>query len=92
MLWRSNTWSRRDKMLGTIVVPGGLMLPAYIASVGSGAKSCAGSGGPTVPTIVSCHGGGSFLAGGVAIVILVFLTLVQLASSGRLYWAGRLRT
>lgn len=29
LLWSSKVWSKRDKLLGTLIVPGGLVLPAY---------------------------------------------------------------
>jgi hypothetical protein len=30
LLWRSATWSSREKLLGTFVVPGGLLLPLFV--------------------------------------------------------------
>jgi hypothetical protein len=30
LLWSSRVWSDRDKLLGTLIVPGGLLLPAYL--------------------------------------------------------------
>jgi hypothetical protein len=30
LLWSSKVWSDRDKLLGTLIVPGGLLLPAYL--------------------------------------------------------------
>jgi formate hydrogenlyase subunit 3/multisubunit Na+/H+ antiporter MnhD subunit len=29
LLWRSRAWSRRDKLLGTLVIPGGLAVVEY---------------------------------------------------------------
>jgi len=44
LLWASNAWNTRDKLIGTLVVPGGLALPLFLAfSVGggsSGGKTC----------------------------------------------------
>ncbi len=31
LLWRSRAWSVRDKLLGTLVVPGGLAFVIYVA-------------------------------------------------------------
>jgi hypothetical protein len=30
LLWSSRVWSNRDKLLGTLIVPGGLLLPASL--------------------------------------------------------------
>ena len=30
LLWSSRVWSDRDKLLGTLIVPGGLLLPSYL--------------------------------------------------------------
>ncbi|CAL9661043.1 hypothetical protein SUDANB105_07012 [Streptomyces sp. enrichment culture] len=32
LLWTSDTWRLRDKVLGTVVIPGGLALPIYLTS------------------------------------------------------------
>lgn len=29
LLWSSNAWNRRDKLIGTLVIPGGLALPVF---------------------------------------------------------------
>lgn len=34
LLWLSNTWTIRDKLIGTLIVPGGLALPVLLAIVG----------------------------------------------------------
>jgi hypothetical protein len=31
LLWGSDLWSRREKLLGTLVVPSGLLLPIFAA-------------------------------------------------------------
>src|SRR6266699_1576158 len=33
MLWLSNIWTIRDKLIGTLIVPGGLALPVLLAIV-----------------------------------------------------------
>jgi uncharacterized membrane protein len=48
LLWSSNLWTRRDKLLGTLVIPGGLatgMLFFLIQSAVGGGQVC-GSSGP----------------------------------------------
>ena len=35
LLWASTTWTTRDKVIGTLVVPGGLALPVLLTMTGS---------------------------------------------------------
>lgn len=51
LLWSSNLWTRRDKLIGTLVVPGGLatgMLAMSITLAGVGGQVCS-VGGPRHP-------------------------------------------
>ena len=48
LLWLSDVWTLRDKLLGTLVVPGGLALPAYLAlgfGLSSSTTDCVGQVG-----------------------------------------------
>jgi hypothetical protein len=43
LLWRSDRWTRLDKVIGTLVVPGGLLLPLWVLgyySLGAGWGAC----------------------------------------------------
>jgi hypothetical protein len=40
LLWVSDAWTTRDKLLGTFVVPGGLALPFYLAFTGVSGGHC----------------------------------------------------
>ena len=42
-LWTSETWSTGEKLLGTLLVPGGLALPLFLLTVGTSANSCGGT-------------------------------------------------
>ena len=43
LLWISRAWTVREKLIGTLVVPGGLLLPIYILHTsGMSSASCAG--------------------------------------------------
>jgi uncharacterized membrane protein len=43
LLWTSRAWTTREKLVGTLVVPGGLLLPIYILHTsGVSSASCAG--------------------------------------------------
>jgi hypothetical protein len=46
-LWVSDAWTRGEKLLGTLVVPGGLLLPLLLLTLGFSA-----SGGSNVLVIV----------------------------------------
>ena len=58
LLWLSRVWTRRDKLIGTLVVPGGLLLPVLLllgrvapggtsgaCLVANARQSCAAGGG-----------------------------------------------
>jgi hypothetical protein len=86
LLWTSNVWTARDKLIGTLVVPGGLALPLgfLVVGVGSG-TSCTGRIGPGGKVVAqACTGGhsGSHVLGLVALVVLLlapFATTVYLS-------------
>jgi hypothetical protein len=45
LLWSSRVWSTKEKVIGTLVVPGGLaLLPFLILAFGAGLKTCLGDG------------------------------------------------
>ena len=48
MLWMSDTWGRRDKLLGTFVLPGGLVSLGVLLTRPMGSETCASSGGPAL--------------------------------------------
>jgi hypothetical protein len=46
LLWVSDAWNTRDKVIGTLVVPGGLLLPlglGFVAGVAFGCETAVGS-------------------------------------------------
>jgi uncharacterized membrane protein len=70
LLWISETWSTGEKVLGTLLVPGGLALPLFLLTVGTSANSCGGDvGGP-----ITCTGGNG--TGSVAVAVLVIALFV----------------
>ena len=90
LLWASDVWTSRDKIIGTLVLPGGLVLPLYLA-VGVGySRSCVTSGRIGGPTVTTCSGGPSTLAHVGLIVLFVVLLLAPFAST--LYLARRMRS
>jgi uncharacterized membrane protein len=69
LLWISETWTTKEKLIGTVVVPGGLALPLFLATFGAYAETCSGPpGGP-----LTCSGGPSIAAqilGGLVVIVL----------------------
>lgn len=76
MLWTSNAWTTRDKVLGTLVVPGGLLTTFAFGGQGmiQPAQTCVSTGsgsGPGETSQTVCHGGSS--ATGQLVLFLVLL-------------------
>ena len=75
LLWSSATWRLRDKLLATLVVPGGLLFPVLLLGMGGAATACTGSGGPGLPTVTHCttHGFVLPLPLGIAVLLVTVL-------------------
>lgn len=58
-LWSSRTWTRGEKALATLVVPGGvaLSLPLLVFSLATRTADCTKSGGPGRQTVTLCARG-----------------------------------
>ena len=84
LLWSSGRWTTRDKLIGTLVVPGGYFGAAYALIATSSSRSCFGSGGH-----ITCVGGPSTPVRIVEIAAVVFAVVGPLASA--LYLARRAR-
>ncbi|MGC8626782.1 MAG: HAAS signaling domain-containing protein [Acidimicrobiales bacterium] len=58
LLWTSSTWTKRDKVLGTAVVPGGFLLPAllFLSKKSTPTTTCAPSA-PVLTLPISGHSG-----------------------------------
>jgi hypothetical protein len=81
LLWSAGVWTRAEKLIGTLVVPGGLGLPAFLLVVAPGSiREC-----ETVNGSESCSGGWSTL-GEVAWFALVAIEVASLV-----YLAMRMR-
>jgi len=83
LLWASSAWNVREKLIGTLVVPGGLMLPVYGLLVVS-IESCSSYQRGSV-TVSHCTGGASsggqvaLAAAGIVLLIAPIVTAVFLA-------------
>jgi hypothetical protein len=83
LLWTSRAWTTRDKLIGTLVVPGGLatsLLPLWVAlqTVGGACTSEAAGG--------RCSGGTSSATG---ILVAVAAVAVALAPIATAFYLGR---
>jgi uncharacterized membrane protein len=86
-LWVSDAWTARDKVIGTIVIPGGLFVPFFLlvfVGSSSGSTCIGGSAGQT-----SCTGGSGTSIW--PIVLLGLLVLAPLVSDAYLLWRLRRR-
>jgi len=75
LLWSSTTWRLRDKVVATLLVPGGLATSAVLGAIGvgtTGAASCPTQvgGGPHLGTCAAQTTGGLPAAAGIVIVIV----------------------
>jgi hypothetical protein len=94
LLWLSNVWTTRDKLIGTLVVPGGLVLPLLLmgVAINDGGTACTTvlNTSTTPVTTATSHctstGGSSHIlwfAVLVALVVAPILSAVYLARRSR---------
>lgn len=75
LLWSSPRWTRRDKLLGTFVVPGGLAPLLLVMGMSSSGQSCTGYG--DAPPVCTQEGHGlSSWGAAIAVTLLVVLPLL----------------
>jgi hypothetical protein len=86
LLWTSAVWTAREKLIGTLVVPGGLLLPLLLVTVaGTSSELCSSyNGGPE-----TCTGGPSLAWKIFAITLLIAAVTGPFATT--VYLARRLR-
>ncbi|MGN6867244.1 MAG: HAAS signaling domain-containing protein [Solirubrobacteraceae bacterium] len=85
LLWSSRAWNTRDKLIGTLIVPGGLATVLPLTLLTGSVQTCSSfNGGPP-----HCTGGPSPLHQTLSVVLLVFLVLGPICSS--VYLARRAR-
>jgi Protein of unknown function (DUF1700) len=87
LLWSSRVWTVRDKVIGTLLVPGGLATALALTLAAGSAQECGGStelGPGGVPiTHTTCGGGGTSAW---LIALTVFLWVAPLVSAAYLAW------
>jgi hypothetical protein len=76
-LWSSPTWTRNEKMLATLVLPGGVVLPLLILlfSLTTRTSDCTSSGGPGQPVVTHCVDKWATGASSGFLILLVLMVL-----------------
>jgi uncharacterized membrane protein len=82
LLWTSAVWSIRDKVIGTLFVPGGLLVPFILGGgIVSSNESCVGTSDASGRYTEVCTGGGpSGLQHAITIAVLVLLLIAPFIS------------
>jgi hypothetical protein len=76
LLW-DRVWTLRDKLVGTLIVPGGLALPLFLGVVVLDVQECSGPGGGEL----TCTGGRSDAEAWLAVALLAFSVIAPLVTS-----------
>jgi hypothetical protein len=77
LLWASKVWTFREKVLGTLLVPGGLAdIPIIALVAASSETSCGGGGGH----VAACTSSAPPLPNLVSVPLLAILTIAALAT------------
>jgi hypothetical protein len=86
MLWTSVAWTTREKLIGTLLVPGGLATALYLPLV-LGAESCSGTvarlgGGRAITHVAgTCTGATSTLDHVLVVGLFVFLVIAPIVTA-----------
>jgi hypothetical protein len=82
LLWSSRAWTAREKLIGTLVLPGGITAVAWFGLLVAGSgQDCGTSGGPGRPTVTRCTGGPSTIHDVLVSALLALLLLAPIATS-----------
>lgn len=73
LLWASSVWTTREKIIGTLIVPGGLAAPLFFGAFAVGASSCIGPPGS------GCTGDTNVMLPQFGGIILIALGLAPIA-------------
>ena len=92
LLWSSSTWSRREKLLGTLVLPGGLLGFVVLLFLPGSATSC--TGGPSnaatgTPPVSHCTTSGFSFPPAIGILVFLVLLFAPIVTAVRLEAARR---
>jgi uncharacterized membrane protein len=80
LLWASKAWTLRDKLIGTLLVPGGLLLPAYLLLIASSSEVCSsGPAGTPSEGVTTCVQSGPAAWAVGAMIVLVVVPIASAA-------------
>jgi hypothetical protein len=77
LLWISETWTTTEKVIGTLIVPGGLALPLFLTLFTASVETC--SGAPGEP--LTCTGGPSQATQVLGTILVIVLFIAPLATT-----------
>ncbi len=79
-LWMSTVWTTREKLIGTFIVPGGLLLPLGLALTPVQVSSCSSIRGPGGTSVLDCPTDTSIVnILGIVIAVALFVTPIVVA-------------
>jgi hypothetical protein len=92
LLWASRAWTVRDKLIGTLVPPGGLASVFFVYFLAGSFRKCDARvvDPASHETVLRCHGGTSGPAGLLLTALLVVLTVAPFVTT--VYLARRMRS
>jgi hypothetical protein len=100
LLWMSDLWNTREKLVGTLVLPGGLAFPLYLAVFATSGEPCVSSGtqsfGPGRNVVHqatdTCADGTSTFVSVLGVVGAVILIIAPLVTTGYLAYRMKQRS
>jgi uncharacterized membrane protein len=85
LLWVSSAWTVPQKVLGTLIVPGGLALPIGLGVLATSSASCVQVPLPATPNAMACSsgGGGGQTFGTMLVILLAVASVATVAYLAR---------
>jgi hypothetical protein len=73
LLWTSRAWVTRDKLIGTLLIPGGLLAPLFLGLASAGSGGCVEVSEPGRPAVQVHCVPSTFPRGAVALIALFLI-------------------
>jgi uncharacterized membrane protein len=85
LLWVSSAWTVPQKLLGTLIVPGGLALPLGLLVLATSSATCVQVPVAGAPNPIACSSGGSGgeTLGTIVVILLAFASVATVAYLAR---------
>jgi hypothetical protein len=83
LLWISDVWSTRDKIIATLLVPGGLAAPFFLLLTGTSTSTCSERTLPNGVSVTTC------IEAGADVLAIALLVLLMVAPIGTAVFLGR---